>query len=99
MKKILLIILSLGALNAFSQVVTEEAKRKFTFGLDVFTDIWQDIPNTIDPKTINPGVNIFGSYNYMFGESNVSFSPGIEEVDAKGMDLCEKCSERLRSVF
>ena len=77
MKKILLIILSLGALNAFSQVVTEEAKRKFTFGLDVFTDIWQDIPNTIDPKTINPGVNIFGSYNYMFGESNVSFSPGI----------------------
>ena len=77
MKKILLIILSLVAVNAFSQVVTEEAKRKFTFGLDVFTDIWQDIPNTIDPKTINPGVNIFGSYNYMFGESNVSFSPGI----------------------
>jgi len=70
-------MLSLVALNAFSQVVTEEAKRKFTFGLDVFTDIWQDIPNTIDPGTINPGVNIFGSYNYNFGESNVSFSPGI----------------------
>jgi hypothetical protein len=58
-------------------MVNEETKRKFTFGLDVFTDIWQDTPKSLDPKTINPGVNIFGSYNYIFGKSNVSFSPGL----------------------
>lgn len=58
-------------------MVDEETKRKFTFGLDVFTDMWQDIPSSLDPKTLNPGVNLFGSYNYMFGNSNVSFSPGI----------------------
>jgi hypothetical protein len=77
MKNFLLLTVCLVSLNAFSQVVTEDTKRKFTIGVDVYADIWQDIPQGIDPKTINPGVNIFGSYNYMFGNSNVSFSPGI----------------------
>lgn len=77
MKKIIVIILSTLAINAFSQVVTDETKRKFTFGLDVFADLWQDVPKDLDPKTINPGVNVFGSYNFMLGESNFSLSPGI----------------------
>jgi len=77
MRKILFIIVCLISYSSFSQVVTEETKRQFTFGLDIFTDIWQDVPQGIEPQTINPGVNIFGSYNYMFGTSNVSFSPGI----------------------
>ncbi|MCD4695204.1 MAG: PorT family protein [Bacteroidales bacterium] len=77
MKKILVLALLTLTLNSFAQVVTEETKRKFTFGLDLFSDIWQDTPNTIEPRTINPGVNIFGSYNYIFGNSNVSFSPGL----------------------
>jgi hypothetical protein len=77
MKRLFIILLSLVAVNSFAQMVTEDAKRKFTFGLDVFTDIWQDTPAALDEKTINPGVNIFGSYNFMFGESNVSLSPGI----------------------
>ena len=58
-------------------MMNDETKRKFTIGFDVFTDIWQDIPKGVDPKTINPGVNVFGTYNYMFGKSSVSFSPGI----------------------
>jgi hypothetical protein len=77
MKKLFLILFILIGINSFAQMVTEETKRKFTFGLDIFTDIWQDKPESINPKTINPGVNIFGSYNYIFGKSNVSFSPGI----------------------
>lgn len=77
MKKILLILFCLVTVHTYSQVVTEKTKRAFTFGVDVFADIWQDVPSGIEPKTINPGVNVFGSYNYMFGESNVSFSPGI----------------------
>ncbi|MCF8367757.1 MAG: PorT family protein [Bacteroidales bacterium] len=77
MKNILLLALLLVCFNSFSQVVDEETKRKFTFGLDLFTDIWQETPKTLEPRTLNPGVNIFGSYNYIFGESNVSFSPGL----------------------
>ena len=77
MKKLFILLLCAVAINAFSQVVTEKTKRLFTFGLDVYTDIWQDAPKSIEPKTINPGVNIFGTYNFIFGESNFSFSPGI----------------------
>ena len=76
-RKLLIVSLLLISVSSIAQVVTEETKRKFTFGLDVFTDIWQDVPKGIEPKTINPGANVFGSYNYMFGESNVSFSPGL----------------------
>ena len=77
MKRALILLFAVIAVNAWSQVVNEETKRKFTFGLDVFTDIWQDTPQELEPKTLNPGVNLFGSYNYMFGNSNDSFSPGI----------------------
>ncbi len=77
MKKILIALLVFISVNSFSQVVTEETKRKFTFGMDLFTDIWQDVPKEINTGTINPGVNIFGTYNLMFGTSNVSFSPGL----------------------
>lgn len=77
MKKLLFLVLSTLVISSYAQVVNEDTKRKFTFGLDVFTDLWQDIPEGVSPKTINPGVNIFGSYNYMLGKSNFSFSPGI----------------------
>lgn len=77
MKKIFILLFSFIALNSMAQMVNEDTKRKFTFGLDVFSDIWQDKPSTLDLKTLHPGVNIFGSYNFMFGESNVSLSPGI----------------------
>jgi hypothetical protein len=77
MKQGILIILCIASINSFTQVVNEETKRKFTFGMDVFTDIWQDTPKNINTGTINPGVNIFGTYNYLFGKSGVSFSPGL----------------------
>jgi hypothetical protein len=77
MKKLLIIILSIVTLNSYTQVSKDEIKRKFTFGLDVFSDLWQDIPSGISPQTINTGVNIFGAYNYMLGKSDFSFSPGL----------------------
>lgn len=79
MKQLLIILLCIFSLNGFTQVVDEETKKKFTIGLDVFTDLWQDTPpeTELEISTINPGVNIFGTYNYMFGNSNVSLSPGL----------------------
>ena len=61
MKKFFILLFSIIAFHSFGQVVNEETKKLFTFGLDIFTDIWQDVPldKSIDPGTINPGVNIF----------------------------------------
>jgi len=77
MKKLLILLFSLVVINTFGQVVTDETKRKFTFGMDIFSDLWQSVPDSLDPGTLNPGVNVFGTYNYIFGKSNVSFSPGL----------------------
>lgn len=77
MKRILIVLFSLIVFHSFSQVVDEKTKKDFTFGMDIFTDLWQDLPNTLQPKTLNPGVNVFGAYNFMFGTSDFSFSPGL----------------------
>jgi hypothetical protein len=77
MKKILVLLFTLLVVHSIGQVVTEETKRKFTFGMDVFSDLWQSVPDSLDPGTLNPGINVFGTYNYIFGKSNVSFSPGL----------------------
>lgn len=76
-RKLLIIVFVFISFYNYAQVVTEETKRKFTFGLDIFTDMWQDVPEGIEPRTINQGANIFGSYNFIIGESNFSFSPGL----------------------
>ncbi|MCD4664521.1 MAG: PorT family protein [Bacteroidales bacterium] len=77
MKKILFLILSFVAFNSFSQKISEEAKRKFQFGFDIYTDFWQERPGELDIKSLNPGVNVVGSYNFIFGNGNLSFSPGL----------------------
>ncbi|MCD4744763.1 MAG: PorT family protein [Bacteroidales bacterium] len=78
MKKIYIILLSLFLItNCFSQVVSEETKRKFSTGIDIFTDLWQELPDGVSTRTINQGVNIFGMYNIPFGKSNFSIAIGI----------------------
>lgn len=77
MRKLLVIILSVLTFGTFAQSENEDLKRKFSIGFDIFTDFWQDLPENLEPKTLNPGVNVYGSYNYRFGEGNFSFAPGI----------------------
>jgi len=43
MKKIFVTILSIIAISSFAQTIDEDTKPRFTFGLDVFADIWQDV--------------------------------------------------------
>lgn len=87
MKKLLIIIailaFTLPAANLQSQVLSESAKRKFTVGVDVFTDIWMYeieepfLPNGYSNRTINQGATAFMMYNLPLGESLSSFSIGL----------------------
>lgn len=72
---VLLVFILVG--NTQSQVLSDEAKRKVTVGLDFFTDIWQDKPADMDLRTINQGFDVFAMYNFQLGESNSDFSVGL----------------------
>ncbi len=78
MKKLALILVGLIIFsNSYSQkVVSENTKKKFSIGMDFFSDIWQNTPDNLELNTINRGFNVFGMYNYQFGRSNFSFAIG-----------------------
>ncbi len=63
--------------SSFSQIISENAKRKVTIGADFFTDIWQGVPDYMELRTVNQGFNIFAMYNFQLAESNSSFSAGL----------------------
>jgi hypothetical protein len=81
MKKIHLFITAVLILlftgSAFSQMLSESAKRKVTVGADIYTDIWMNVPSDIDLRTINQGANVFLMYNLQLAESNTSFAFGL----------------------
>lgn len=55
----------------------EKLQRKITSGVDLYTDIWMDTPETIKPGVINWGANIYGMYMFPFSEkSPLSFAVG-----------------------
>ena len=62
---------------AHSQVVNETAKKKFSIGFGMFTDIVMKVPSGVRTRTINQGVNVFGLYNLGFGKSPFGFSIGL----------------------
>lgn len=81
MKKILiLLIITVFVSNlSYSQGLSESVKKKFTVGVDIFTDIWQGAPDDIDLRTIHQGATAFGMFNFQLGgeESMTSFSIGL----------------------
>jgi len=60
-----------------AQVVNTSTKKKISIGVGMFTDIWMNTPSGLKTRTINQGVQIFGTYNMPFGKSNFSFAIGI----------------------
>jgi hypothetical protein len=71
---LLLAVLWMGVLHA--QVNMDKARQKFKVGIDLYSDLWQDVPDDLDVKTINRGAGVFWVYNSPFGTSNFSFSVG-----------------------
>jgi hypothetical protein len=78
MKKLLLALLVLGFIwTSQGQKIGQSTIKRFSFGLDYYTDIWLKKPPDISTRAINQGVSVFGMYNYPFGESNVSIAIGL----------------------
>lgn len=87
MKKILILFATIAfllpATKVESQVLSESAKRKFTVGVDLYTDIWQVtiedpfVPAGYSNRTINQGANVFFMYNMQIGKGLSSFSFGL----------------------
>lgn len=78
MKKTALLIISLVLASvALGQKIGESTIKRFSFGLDLYTDLWLSKPEGIDTRDINQGVGAFGMYDYPFGESNFSIAAGV----------------------
>ncbi len=60
-----------------AQVVNSSAKKRISIGFGLFTDIWMNTPAGMKTRTINQGVNVFGTYNLPLGKSNFSFAIGV----------------------
>jgi hypothetical protein len=78
MKRIIVFsLIMIMASSLFAQKVIETTYKKFDLGLGLFTDIWQDLPENTDARTINQGFLLNLMYNKRFGESGVSLAIGI----------------------
>lgn len=79
MKKHLWLILTacLMATNSMAQETEPGAFRKFSIGLDFFTDFWQNPPAVLQAKWNNRGINTNILVNNQIGESRFDFSYGL----------------------
>ncbi|MFA8449127.1 MAG: outer membrane beta-barrel protein [Bacteroidales bacterium] len=84
MKRILSLFIGLLILSssyAQQDNVLKDTKKKFSIGVDVFTDLWQisGDPGVVTPtaRAINQGANVFGMYTKPLGKSNFSFAIGL----------------------
>lgn len=84
MKKITLIIVSLFfavSINAQDAQDVSGAAKKLPKGerllIGVYQDMWQDMPNDIDLRTINQGFTVSTMFDFPIKSSNFSLAPGI----------------------
>jgi len=76
--QLILVLMIIGIFTQVQgQVVNEQAKRKISVGVGMFTDIMVKFPSDVKPRTINQGFNVFATYNVPFGKSNFGFSIGL----------------------
>lgn len=56
---------------------SQDFKKNFGAEMDIFTDIWLNLPADVDPRTLNQGVNVALMYDQPFEKSIVSFALGL----------------------
>jgi len=83
MKRILpliIIFLALAASTYAQKPSAESISKRLSLGFGVFTDIWQKVPDSISPRTINQGVDVFIHYAFPMdkkGRMTFFFGAGI----------------------
>lgn len=73
-------MLALLALTSVSQAQKSTGDafiKRFSTGIDVFSDIVMDAPDGIEFRTINQGANVYSMYTYPIKESNFAFAIGL----------------------
>src|SRR5512138_1549875 len=82
----LAVLFSLLAQTSRAQIVNEQTRKKFSIGIGMFTDIWNNRPYyttsigreyQFDTRDINQGFQAMALYNMPFGKSNFGFSVGL----------------------
>lgn len=72
---IISLLLLIGAIQA--QIITDKTSKKYTVGFDIYTDFVTRIPSEYTPAALNPGFNVFGSYNFDLGKTPHVFAIGL----------------------
>ncbi len=71
---VLFAILAVASLQAQEN---NDKHKDMSWGIDVYHDFWQGLPEGMEPHTILPGYNAFALYNFQIGKSAFDFSAGI----------------------
>jgi hypothetical protein len=50
--------------------------KKLNSGIDLFTDVWQGMPDSVKTRTINQGINLYTMYTFPIKKSNFTFAIG-----------------------
>ena len=84
---LLICALFLFAQATQAQIVNENTRKRFSIGVGMFTDIWNNVPyytgeagivqQQFDMRSINQGFQALALYNIPFGRSPLGFSIGL----------------------
>ena len=55
----------------------EKDKQQFKTRIDLFTDVWQDVPDAFNGKSLNRGINIYSMYERPVKNTCISFLAGV----------------------
>ncbi len=84
---IVILVVFIAVQSVQAQIVNESTRKKFSIGVGMFTDIWNNVPyyktgvgdleRQFDQRTINQGFQAVALYNVPFGRSPLGFSIGL----------------------
>ncbi|MBP7849830.1 MAG: outer membrane beta-barrel protein [Lentimicrobiaceae bacterium] len=74
---IALLLALLWPLQAQVNVSSKSPSSAFGSGMDLFTDVWMNLPAGIEARTINQGMNFYTTYSNPIGKSPFALSVGL----------------------
>ncbi len=75
-----LLIFLFATAQMSAQASATNVKQKINVGVDLFTDMWTNVPSSMTVTHLNPSANVFATYNFIVGnkkKSNTIFSLGL----------------------